>query len=251
MLVTRAENDIGPLSGRLTALGAHVILLPTISVNPVRTPAAVAILSHVDQYDWIIFTSRNGVSGAARLDGAVAAMSAFRGEIGAVGPGTVAELERHGVRATCTPSGGDATAMLAALIARGIGGRTVLLPRGDLARDDLPAGLRSAGAVVTEVVVYETAIPREQKLAALEAVRRGGIDVIALASPSAWNNLVTMLGSGSTALQAPAVACIGPTTAEAVRADGIQPAVIAERHTLDGLVEAIVKLFQTNGGLHA
>lgn len=246
VLVTRAENDGGALSGRLAALGAEVIHLPTIAVTIMAKPDVLTALTQLDRYHWIVFTSRNGVQGVVQFEEAVAGLSRFEGEIAAVGPGTEAELRRHGLRATCVPDGGAAAALLAELVGRGVDGQAVLLPRGDLARDELPAGLRSAGAIVTEVVVYETTIPREQKLAALTAVRRGDVDVIALASPSAWNNLITMLGAGSTALQGPAVACIGPSTAEAVRAFGIQPATIAKQHTLGGLVTAIVELYETN-----
>jgi uroporphyrinogen-III synthase len=140
----------------------------------------------------------------------------------------------------CVPERATASDLAAALISDGIEGAHILLPAGNLARPELRRELEGAGAWVDEVVAYRTVRPDEIDTAALDALRTGTVDVVALASPSAIRNLVDMLEGDVACLQRAALACIGPSTAAAVQDLGLSPTVVAARHTLDGLAEAIV-----------
>lgn len=125
-----------------------------------------------------------------------------------------------------------------------IAGSRVLIPCGDRSRPDLADALRAGGAHVDTVVVYRTMVAgpgdREQLAAAL---REGRIDVVALASPSALDGIAAALDGNLQALRDVRLVCIGPTTAEAVRAAGLLPAAVAESHTAMGLAAAIAGQF--------
>ncbi len=94
------------------------------------------------------------------------------------------------------------------------------------------------------MIAYRTVPPPKTERVGLEALRRGEIDVVALASPSATRNLVAMLGAEVDCLHSVRLACIGPTTAGAVDELGLAPAIVAEPHTLDGLAAAITDLYR-------
>jgi uroporphyrinogen-III synthase len=121
-----------------------------------------------------------------------------------------------------------------------------LLPLGDLAGDGVRTLLESAGASVTLIRVYETAPAEFTDTEALEPLLRGEIDVVTLASPSAFRNLVaTGRSELDSALRRTHLVVIGPTTAEAVRTAGYEASAIADRQTTDGLVDAILGLYKT------
>ncbi len=93
------------------------------------------------------------------------------------------------------------------------------------------------------MIAYRTVQPLEVRQASLDALRRGAVDVVTIASPSAIHNLAGMLGPDISPLLYPAIVCIGPTTAAAVRELGLQPAAEAHEHTVAGLVQAVADLY--------
>jgi uroporphyrinogen-III synthase len=163
--------------------------------------------------------------------------------VAAVGAATAHELGSRGVPIHLVPAEGTAARLAVHMVGAGAGGTRILLPVGNLARPHLRRGLEEAGAQVDQVVAYRTVRPAEVDEAALEAVRRGDIDAVALASPSAIRHLVDLLGPHASCLQKARLACIGPTTAAEVRELGLEPSAVAGEHTLQGLVQAIASLF--------
>jgi uroporphyrinogen-III synthase len=127
----------------------------------------------------------------------------------------------------------------------GVRNARILLPVGNLSRPDLHAGLEAAGALVDQLVVYCTVAPTEVDQTALRALRSGQVDLVALASPSAMRNLVEILGPDQNVLWSIPLACIGPSTAGAVRSLGFEPSVVAAEHTLSGLAAAILDTLAT------
>jgi uroporphyrinogen-III synthase len=241
VLVTRAPKDAAPLRERLERLGAEVVELPSIAIAPPEDDGPLAaVLADFDSYDWIVFTSRNAVEA---VFGCLHGIRLGSPRIAAVGPSTQAALEDRGLRVSCIPAEATASSLLTALVDQGISDKRVLLPTGDLARPELRDGLRGAGAQVDEVIAYRTIQPLEIRREALDDLRRGRIDVIALTSPSALHNLAAMLGASVPCLQYVRLACIGPTTAAAVRELHLEPATVAAEHTIDGLTAAIASLY--------
>jgi uroporphyrinogen III methyltransferase/synthase len=247
VLLTRPREDVESLRANLQVLGAQVYCLPTISIRPTTDSAEVAeALGRLVEYDWIAFTSRNAVRVVFDWLQAYNRLPIPALKVAAVGPRTADELRLRGVTPCCVPAEASGQALASAMRAAGMSGASVLLPLGNLAGDDLRKALERAGASVASIRVYETAPAQPTDNVAREALLRGEMDVVALASPSAFRNLVSMQANQvGDALRGTHLVAIGPTTAAAVRAAGYGPSAIAGRHTTDGLVEAILGVYET------
>lgn len=248
VLATRARRDSERLYQLLEGAGAQVLECPTIAIAPSESFERLdAALDRLDMYQWIAFTSRNAVTAvherlARRAQNALPDTT----RVAAVGPSTARELEQRGLRVDCVPPTASAEELARAMKARGLRGARILLPVGNRARSDLQQELRRAGAEVDTVAVYRT-VTAEKHHPAIEALKSGGVDVVALASPSAFHTLLAMLGADMECLWGTALACIGPTTAAAVRKSCFEPAVVASEATLDGLAHAIIT-YALDGG---
>lgn len=237
IVVTRAEHQAGPLVEALTARGARVIAMPTITIAPVEDWGPVdAALRRLPKYDWLVFTSANGVNAVwARLDALGVALPASL-RVAAVGPPTAAALEARGVHGPALPMTFRGDALAAAI--SGIAGARVLLPRGDIARESTVDALQAAGAIVDQVTVYRT-LPAPIDPAHRAALARG-IDAITFTSPSTVRNFALAIGPAALGiLQRAVVACIGPVTAEAVTNLGLPAPLQASEATATGLVAAL------------
>jgi uroporphyrinogen-III synthase len=242
VVVTRPRAQAAGLADKLAAAGAQPILFPTIEIALAEDAAPLqAALRRLDEYDWLVFTSANGVAAVrARLGGALPA--ALR--VAAVGPATARALEKIGAAAAFIPDEyiGDSLATGLEVVA----GQRVLLPQGELTDGSLARSLRLRGAIVDEVVAYRTlpAAPDPDGLAEL----RRGVDALTFTSGSAARNFVTLVGLDAAAPRA-TVAVIGPATAAAAREAGLVVAVVAEEHTLEGLVGALQDYFDGARGM--
>jgi uroporphyrinogen III methyltransferase/synthase len=235
VVVTRAREQASGLRIRLELLGADVVELPAIEIEPV----AVA-LPDLGDYAWLVLTSANGV--AALFDRGLApsgrdarALAGIR--VAAIGPGTATALAHRGIRADLVPERFVAEALLDAFPAASPEGARVLLARAEQARDVLPTGLEAKGYEVDVLVAYRTvtATPDGE---ALERVRRGEVDAITFTSSSTVTNLCDLLGVVPD--PQPIVASIGPVTSKTALERGLRVDVEAEEHTIDGLVDALV-----------
>lgn len=255
--VTRARAQAADLIQRLEALGAEVVAVPLIRIagpdelEPAQQQALGAAVQSLDTYQALVLTSTNGVDAlfhALRAAGRDArALSGLK--VVAVGPATAAALERHGARVDLMPSREFRGTALVPLIVEKLqpGGRALLV-RGDLAGDDLPAGLAAAGIEVDDVVSYRTLPDGTGAAAVRTALEDGRMDAITFASPSAVENFVTAVGPDAAALlrggperRGAAAVCIGPVTAEKARELGIPVRSVAAESTLDGLVRAVTE----------
>ncbi|MGD9316779.1 MAG: uroporphyrinogen-III C-methyltransferase [Anaerolineae bacterium] len=243
VLVTRTRQQASALSVRLRALGAEAIELPTISISTPddRAPLDRAI-AEVSSYDWIIFTSVNGVGHFwEQLTGARLDARALHGvKLAAIGPATAARLEECGLRADYIPDEYVAEAVAAGL--GNVRGQRILLPRADIARPTLADLLRQGGATIVEVAAYRTLRPRVDA----DELRRllARVTVATFTSSSTVRNLATMAQDAglelTRALAQATIACIGPITAATARELGLHVDVVAEAYTIDGLVEALL-----------
>jgi len=238
--ITRPRSAGGPLRRLLSAAGATPISFPMIRVvDPPSTEALDDALRHLDRYQWTVFTSAHGVRFVWRRLAALGLDTRSLGScrVAAVGPATAHALRRRGVVADLVPQTYAGEALVNAVIATMTSPGRILCPRSDIAPRDLPERLRQKGAVVDEVIAYQTEDAKPSE-AALNLVREG-VEAIVFCSPSAIRRFVALgLQPGNAA-----VACIGPTTAAAARESGMRPDVVAQEHTADGLVAALEECF--------
>ncbi|HEX5725185.1 MAG TPA: uroporphyrinogen-III synthase, partial [Longimicrobiaceae bacterium] len=241
-----ARAQAAGFAAALAALGAEVVPLPTIRIVPPEDPEPLRrAAAEAGTFDWIVFTSVNGVE---RFWGALAETGRAAEGLGgaracAIGPATAGALEARGVRPAVVPSEFVAEAVVEALAAADdLRGRRVLLPRADLARAALPQGLAARGAEVVEVAAYRT-VPDDG--AGAEAARArlaaGEIDLVTFTASSTVRGFVALVGPE---LGRAAVASIGPITSATARALGLRVDVEAEEYTIPGLVRAIRRFYE-------
>lgn len=243
VLVTRTREQASILSTRLYALGAEPIELPTIRVAPPEdwTPLDKAIAA-LPRYDWIVFTSVNGVRYFwQRLTLAGLDARALHGvRLAAIGPATAEALAIHGLQADYVPHEYVAEAVAAGL--ENVRGQRVLLPRADIARPALADLLREGGAEVIQVSAYRTLLPEIDTGKLHKLLAR--VNVITFTSSSTVQNLATLAAKAGLdllrALEHTTVACIGPITRQTAQELGLTVHVVATEYTIDGLVEALV-----------
>lgn len=242
VLVTRAQAQAHDLEARLQALGAVPVPFPTIHITAPKDGYAALDRSLLElaAFDWVVFTSVNGVDhvwqrlAALGLDGGVFGKL----QLAAIGPATAAGLAARGLQSIVVPKRFVAEALLEVI--PDPAGKRFLLPRAALARDTLRIGLQQAGAHVVEAPAYDTILPEPS--AETLALLDGGVDVLTFTASSTVRNFVAQLGHGrarSLARQAQ-VAAIGPITAETARGLGLRVDVVASEYTIGGLVTALV-----------
>ena len=235
ILITRARSQASKLSAMLSALGAKCIEIPAIKiVSPSDNYQAVDMsFEQINKYDFIIFTSENGVKHffdrlkLKNLD----TRSLANAKIAAIGSATSTELSNHGINADFVPTEFRAEALVELLKSK-VDGKKVLIPRAEEAREVLPQELINFGANVEVVPVYRT-------ISAIEgAINLEDIDLITFTSSSTVKNLVNAIGAET--LKNIKTAAIGPITAETLKTFGIEIGIVAEEYTIDGLVKVIL-----------
>ncbi|MCL0046543.1 uroporphyrinogen-III C-methyltransferase [Dehalococcoidales bacterium] len=245
ILVTRARHQASQLSRLLTEGGAVAIEMPVIQIQDGSEELDPAILS-LDSYHWLIFTSVNGVKAFFhRLHALNLDARWLKGvKIGVIGPATAEALAEVGLRPDYLPQVYTSQGFLAGLETEEIAGCRVLLPRADIASKELVRGMAQLGAEVVEVTAYRT-IPNTKAISrGKQLILAGEIDIITFTSSSTVTNLVAILGRKQQVLNRAKIACIGPTTAATAAQAGLKVDVIAEEHTIPGLVQAMERYFQ-------
>ena len=245
VLVPRTKEQAGAMSARLRRYGAIPVEVPTIAVEPPRTPAQMerAIKGLVTgRYEWIVFTSTNAVR-AVREKFAEFGLDAraFAGvKIACVGDATAAAVRAYGIEPELTPSGEQSSEGLLAdfppydnvldPIDR------VLLPRADIATETLAAGLRERGWEIDDVTAYRTVRAAPPPAEIRDAIKSGGFDAVCFTSSSTVRNLVGIAGKPHART---VVACIGPQTAATAREFGLRADVEPEDAQVHALVDGL------------
>jgi len=249
ILVTRARAQASRLVEQLDALGAETVEAPAILIEPPEDSGPLlAAAREAGGFDWIVFTSVNGVDAffdaLAETGGDARALAGVR--LAAIGPATAERLGGHGLRADLQPATYTGAAVAEALAeAADLDGAAILLPRADIAPPDLADALTAGGARVTEVTAYRTAADPAGAEAAAEALQAGRADWITFTSSSTVRNLVDAVGTDAVRDSGANLASIGPTTSAALREVGLAPTVEATEHTIPGLVAAILEYERT------
>jgi len=239
IVVTRAREQADSLAGRLRALGAQVIEFPMIEIRPPADPAPLdSAIANLHTYDWLIFTSANGVRFFLEaLDRSAADLRSLRARICAIGPATRDAIEALHLKVDLMGKEYVAEGLLEAFAAHDLAGKRVLLPRAAVARDLVPATLTSRGAQVDVVEAYRTVAP-EGLADRMREVLCPPPDWITFTSSSTVRNFVA--AAGADVLPAVRAVSIGPITTETAESLGIRVAAQAEVFTVEGLVQAIL-----------
>jgi len=249
VVVTRARAQAGDLSQKLESLGAEVLEFPTIEIRPPEDlgPLDDAI-RNLDSFDWLIFTSVNGVDaflGRLRHYGLDLRAVPRDAKIAAIGPATAGRVEAAGLSVDVVPEEYKAEGLLDALSRGDLAGKRFLIPRAKVAREVLPERLWEAGAEQVVVPPAYESVPSAEGREALEARLRGGeVDCVTFTASSTVENFVGAFGDGAAGLlSGTRVACIGPITAQTARKHGIRVDAEAAEYTIPGLARTVVALF--------
>ena len=240
IVVTRARAQASGFAARLRELGAEVVQLPVVRIAPPEDPAPLRrAAEEAGSYDWIVFTSANGVD---RFFATLAEAGKDARALGgvracAIGPATGEALARHGIRADLVPDEFVAEAALEALSsATELAGKRILIPRAAEARPVLPDGLRERGADVVEVAAYQTVQDGSGAEGVREKLDAGEIDWVTFTASSTVRSFASLLGPDPGKAR---VASIGPITSATVRELGMRVDVEAAEYTIPGLVQAL------------
>ena len=247
VLVPRTKDQAGEMSERLTAHGALPIEVPTIAVEPPRSPAQMerAVKGLVDgRYQWVVFTSTNAVRAVWEKFGEFGLDArAFSGvKIACVGESTADRVRAFGISPELVPSGEQSSLGLLDefppydSIFDPV--NRVLLPRADIATETLAEGLRERGWEIEDVTAYRTVRAAPPPAATREMIKTGGFDAVCFTSSSTVRNLVGIAGKPHART---IVACIGPKTAETAAEFGLRVDVQPETAAVGPLVEALAE----------
>ncbi len=245
VLVTRARHQASAMSELLAARGAIPIELPAIQISGADAEALDRATAKLSSFDWLVFTSVNGVSYFFdRLHSLCRDSRSLSGlSIAAIGPATAESIRKEGVAPDFVPSEFTTDGILAEIRSRDVSGKRFLLARADIADGAFAEGLRKLGADVEEVAAYHTSGSGETMLRAGEAIAAGEVDVVTFASSSTVKNLISALNHDAD-LHGARVACIGPKTAETARDAGLKVDIMATESTIPSLVDAIEGYFR-------
>ncbi len=245
IVVTRTREQAGELGGRLSDLGADVLEIPTIRLAPPekKQPLADALLT-IGEYEWLIFTSPNGVT--AFFDYFFKAYGDMRclggARIAAVGPGTAAKLQELHLKVDVMPEESLSVKIASALAKfESMENLKLMLPRAEVANPELPRALEALGAIVDDIPCYRTVPETEDRDGAAARLLAEGADWITFTSASTVENFHARFDLPKLIQQFPRMqlASIGPETSKAIVALGLTPAVEAKMHNLDGLVRVL------------
>jgi uroporphyrinogen III methyltransferase/synthase len=234
-------------------MGAEAIIAPMIRILPPEDYAPLDdACARAGTFDWIIFSSANGVDVfMERLLGGGQDLRALGGvKLCVVGTATAERLAHYRLNADLVPAEFRAEAVVSALgEAADVRGLRVLLPRADIGREVIADELRKQGADVTEVIAYRTVVAEAEREGEPDIYRMlldRRIDVVTFTSASAVRNFVKVVGAEPAAdlLRTTVVACIGPVTAEAAAQSHIETTVVPAHYTVRALVDAIVEHFE-------
>jgi uroporphyrinogen III methyltransferase/synthase len=246
VLVTRAGSQAGGLERLLIERGAQPVRFSSIEIRPIRGKQELDRgISGLHNYDYIVFTSVNGVEAFFRRLGEMEldsrALAGLR--IGAIGPMTARALRERGIMADYIPGVHTGQGFIRGLKKTDARGKRFLLPRADIADDEITAGLKKLGARVDEIAVYRTARPRRNLARLKDLLLPGNLDVITFTSSSTVTNLLAGLDSAEIHHINAKIACIGPKTAATAIKAGLKVDVLAREQSMAGMIEAMEEHF--------
>ncbi len=253
IIVTRAREQASDLVRQLSDLGAECLEFPTIKIVPADDLSPIdAAIENLSAFDWIVFTSVNGVQFffdrlfASNRD--VRALSHLG--TAAIGPATAGRLLKFGLKSDIVPQNYRAESVVEAFSKEKLKGKKILLPRAAEARPVLPVELRKMGAEVEEVTVYHTEKVTDHADLLVKQLEDNSIDLITFTSSSTVKNFKDLLPSNkfNQLVAGVKIASIGPITTDTASQLGFKVDTTADSYTIPGLCEAVLKYYRNNKG---
>ena len=247
IVVTRAREQASDSAKLFAERGARVIQFPTIKIAPMADYAELdEAVKNMARYGWVVFTSVNGVRFfRERLDACGLDARALGGvKVAAIGPATAKAVEAMGIKPDLVPSSYVAEGVAEAMLALGMEGKRVLLPRAKEAREVLPETLRAAGAEVDVIAAYENIPSDENRQQVMEALEAGELDCVTFGSSSTVRNFLAAIPAEVIKAHPEVkLAAIGPVTAETMRELGFEPDIQPEKFSIPALADAVCAAF--------
>jgi uroporphyrinogen III methyltransferase/synthase len=245
IIITRAGSQSDNFLQNLESLGAEVINFPTIEIKPIENQDIEPTLKRIDTYDWIIFTSVNGVKlfFTKFFQKKIALKQLENTKFAVIGPKTADALSNYGFTTSLLPAKFVTGDLINEFSEMALKGKKILLPVAELAGNILPEKLVEFGAIVDNVTIYQTVMPSSEKTDIVaEKLKNKEIDYITFTSSSTVTNFFELLKNKNIQklLKNVKIVTIGPVTAKTVTDTfGISP-LIADSHTIDGIITAII-----------
>jgi len=252
ILVTRSRAQSEAITTQLESLGATVVHCPAIEIVPPSSWDGLdGAIAHIEDYDWVVFTSSNAVryffDRLKESRGGKTTIGLGSQRICAIGPATASAITAAGAKVHVTPADSLGEGALQAIVNasggdRNLRGRRILIPRARAAREFLPEGLRNLGARVDAVETYQTVKPEVDREDIVRIITESSIDAVTFTSSSTVTNFAEILGLTdlSEMLCGVVVACIGPLTADTAATYGLRGIVQPAKYNSSALVEALV-----------
>lgn len=235
VLITRPCAQANDFADQLREAGFEPIFFPVIEIRPIENNTELDnAIKNIQKYDWIVFTSVNAVTYSPLLLG-----EGLGVRVAAVGTKTADALRKRNVEPNFIPD-----EFLGEAIMSGLGDvkdKWILLPRSEIAREELPRAIVNAGGIAHEIIVYKT-LPAEIDLHGLATLKLG-VDFVTFTSPSTVENFVTIVRKKNldpfNLPNTPTFACIGSVTEKAAREAGFENIIVAKEYTTEGLVSLL------------
>ncbi len=243
IVVTRTRVQASGLSEKFIELGAEVVEVPTIEVVSLKADKKVKAAFKRSEYDWIFFTSQNGVKDFSDMLDRIGKDSRIfgRSKVCAIGSETAKSLAKIGIKPDYVPGEFRAEAIIDHFKKKRMAGKNVLILRAKQARNVLPDGLKKLKALVKVVDLYDTRTPKESD-GRLKDIFNDKVDMVTFTSSSTVKNFVKLAGKNyKKMVKGVKIASIGPITSKAIKEAELSVDVRAKVYTIKGLVEAIVK----------
>ena len=247
IIVTRGESQANEFSEKIEEVGGIPIKVPLLSFQyPQNITSIKEEIENISTYDWLVFTSKNGVEYFFDLLKKNSPFKRDLPKIAVVGPKTEEVLNEYGFKADVVPVDYVAEGLLEALLPQIQQNDRILLARGNLSREHLVMELEKTAAYVKDLIIYENVENTEIQEELLTILRNENVDVITFTSSSTVRNFIRMVeGSNWTEYnQKCAVACIGPITKKSAVAAGLRVDICPNNYTLDDLLEEIISFYK-------
>jgi len=247
IIITREKEQAAELVKSLQSYGAECLVFPTIKISPPDDwTECDKTLQDINKYDWIIFSSANGVRYFWNRAGEINSQ-VYKNKIAVVGKKTLRELESFGHKANLIPETFSAAGLIESFQKENINGKRILNPTSEIARDELQIGLEKLGALVNCLTVYKNECYQNSSTDVINAFEQNEIDAVLFFSPSAFNCFTQILGPkvcDNIKHKKTVIAAIGSTTAEAVKQGGFNADIIPEKGIQESMVQALLDYFR-------
>lgn len=250
ILITRPIDQSVTFAEKLEELGAETIIFPAVKISPPDSWRKLdRSLKKITEYDWIIFTSSNGVRFFfGRINDLKISIRAFSGiKFAVIGEKTSETLADKGFSADIVPSDYRAEGLLMEFKKFDIISKKILIPRAREAREVLPKGLKNLGADVDVVTAYQNIKPESlTSKSDISELRNTAVDVITFTSPSTVKNFYSVFSPNEKSFKNRIIASIGPVTSAALEKIGLTPDITPDKYTTECMLESIVEYYTNN-----